>query len=112
MTDSSMQDIIDDVEKELLQSIINNIKENHMTEEEARELAQEFLSLLPIEDKQDLLAKLLKLSKEHVEVKSVYLKYAKPYEEEDRQRKLTLMSQHIKDGNIEHALNVAKGVAN
>jgi len=39
----------------------------------------------------------------------MYLKYAKPIEEEDRQRKLTMMSEHIKNGRIEHALAVAKG---
>ena len=104
-----MQTITADVEKELLDSIIKNLDEKRMTEEEARELAKEFLSLLPLQDKKDLLAKLYKLSKEHVEAKGIYLKYAKPYEEEDRLKKIALMSEHIKNGQIEHAINVAKG---
>jgi hypothetical protein len=109
MDDSSMQSLTADVEKELLDSIIKNLDEKRMTEDEARELAREFISLLPMQDKKDLLDKLYKLSKEHVEAKGVYLKYAKPYEEEDRLKKIALMSEHIKNGQIEHAITVAKG---
>ena len=112
MADPAMQSIVTDVEKELLQAIITNLKAELLTEEQAQQLAKEFLALLPMEDKRDLLDKLFKLSKSHVEAKGVYLKYAKPFEEEDRQNKLTLMSQHIQDGKIEHAINVAKGVPN
>ncbi|MBA3724040.1 MAG: hypothetical protein H0W89_04080 [Candidatus Levybacteria bacterium] len=112
MADPAMQSIVTDVEKELLEAIITNLKAELLTEDQAQQLAKEFLALLPMEDKRDLLDKLYKLSKAHVEAKGVYLKYAKPFEEEDRQRKLTLMSQHIQDGKIEHAINVAKGVAN
>jgi hypothetical protein len=112
MSDSSMQALVSDVEKELLQVIIDHMKDNSMTEEQARTVAQEFLALLPMHDKKDLLTKLYDFSQKHVETKSLYLKYAKPYEEEERQRKLTLMSEHIKNGQIEHALTVAKGEAN
>jgi uncharacterized membrane-anchored protein YjiN (DUF445 family) len=112
MPDPTMQAIVTDVEKELLQAIIANLKDNRLTEEQARELAREFLALLPMQDKKDLLDKLFNFSKKHVEAKGVYLKYAKPYEEEERQRKLALMSEHIQNGNIDHALNVAKGVTN
>lgn len=105
----SMDDIVNDVEKEILKSIMDNLNQERMTQEQARAFAKEFLALLPIQDKKDLLDKLYKLSKEHVEAKDVYLKYAKPYEEEERMRKLTLMSKHIQNGEIDHALNVAKG---
>ena len=108
MADESMQAIVDDVEKEILKAIMDNLNEERMTEEQARAFAKEFLALLPIQDKRDLLDKLYKLSKEHVEAKGVYLKYAKPYEEEERMRKLTLMSEHIKNGQIDHALSVAR----
>jgi hypothetical protein len=110
MADSSMQAVVTDVEKELLLAIIKNLKEDRMTEEQGRQLAREFLTLLPIQDQKDLLEKLYTFSKSHVEAKGVYLKYAKPYEEADRLKKIELMSQHIKNGNIDHALNVAKGV--
>lgn len=109
MSDSSMQTIVTDVERELLQVIVTHLKDNSMTEEQARVVSQEFLALLPMNDKKDLLSKLYNFSQKHVETKGIYLKYAKPYEEEERQRKLALMSEHIKNGQIEHALTVAKG---
>lgn len=109
MADQSMQTITTDVEKDLLQAIIDNLKKNSIKIDEARKLAREFLALLPMQDKKDLMEKLYKFSQDHTETKSIYLKYAKPYEEEERQRKLTLMSEHIKNGEIEHALTVAKG---
>jgi hypothetical protein len=108
MADQSMQTITTDIEKDLLDIIIQNLEENKIDSEEAKKVAQEFLSLLPLQDKKDLLEKLNKLSKDHFETKGLFLKYAKPYEEEERQRKLTLMSQHIQNGQIEHALAVAR----
>lgn len=109
MDDQTMQTITTDVEKDLLAAIIENLKKNSLQVEQARELAREFLALLPMEDKRDLLDKLYKFSQEHAETKDLYLKYAKPLEEEDRQKKLALMSEHIKNGQIEHAIAVAKG---
>src|ERR1700722_9607950 len=97
MVDQPMQTLIDDVEKELLDEIINNLDQATITVEEAQRVAQEFLTLLPMQDKKDLLDKLYKLSRDHTETKELYLKYAKPIEEEDRQKKLTLMSEHIKN---------------
>lgn len=104
-----MQAIVTDVEKELLLSIIKNIKEQRLTEEQGRKLAKEFLSLLPMRDKEDLLSKLLSFSQKHVEAKQAYIKVAKPHEEEERLKKLEMMSQHIQNGNIEHAITIAKG---
>ncbi len=109
MADQLMQTLTEDVEKELLDEIIRNLDQATITVEEAQLVAQEFLTLLPMQDKKDLLEKLYKLSRDHTETKELYLKYAKPIEEEDRQQKLALMSEHIKNGNIEHALAVAKG---
>lgn len=109
MPDQTMQAIVTDVEKELMLAIIANMKADRLSEVQARQLAREFLTLLPMQDKHDLMDKLYKFSKTHVEAKGVYLKYAKPFEEEDRLKKLELMSQHIQDGNIEHAITVAKG---
>ena len=104
-----MQTITKDIEKELLSIIIDNLKQAKMTVEQARSLSREFLALLPLQDKKDLLEKLYKFEVKHGVTKSLYLKFAVPIEEEERQKKLTLMSQHIQNGQIEHALAVAKG---
>lgn len=109
MVDQSIQTMTTDVERDLLNVIIQNLKQNRIDIEEAKKLAKEFLSFLPMQDQKDLLEKLYKLSQDHVETKGMYLKYAKPYEEDEREKKLALMSEHIKKGQIEHALTVAKG---
>ena len=109
MQDQSLQAIVTDVEKELLLSIVRNIKDKRLTEQAGRRLAREFLDLLPMQDKEDLLQKLLLFSKKHVEAKQAYVKVAKPYEEEAQLKKIDMISQHIQAGNIEHAITVAKG---
>jgi len=108
MADQSIQTITTNVENDLLEIIIQNTEQNKIDPDEARKVAKEFLSFLPLQDQQDLLEKLNKLSRDHGETKSLYLKYAKPYEEEERHRKLSLMSEHLKNGNIENAIAVAK----
>jgi hypothetical protein len=112
MADQSMQNVTTDVEEELLNIIIENLDKANMTVEEAQSTAREFLSLLPLQDQKDLLEKLYKLGQDHTSTKVMYLKYAKPIEEEERHRKLALMSEHIKNGQIEHAIAVAKGETN
>lgn len=108
----ALQDEVVDVEKELLQEIINRLNQNKMSSEDAQKVAKEFLSLLPIHDQKDLLAKLYQLSKANQGMQGVYLKFAQPYEENEKQRKLSLMSQHLHQGKIEEALSVAKGEPN
>src|SRR3989344_6531744 len=98
-----------EVEKDLLLEIVKNLDQNKITPDQAQLQAKEFLALLPIQDKKDLLDKLYKLSQTNLETKGVYLNYARSYDEEERHKKLELMSQHIKKGEIEHALTVAKG---
>lgn len=109
MADQSIQTITTDVENELFDEIVRNLDQATITAEEAQSVAKEFLTLLPLQDKKDLLDKLYKLSLDHGETKELYLKFAKPIEEADRLKKLELMSQHIKNGQIENALAVAKG---
>jgi hypothetical protein len=109
MPDQSMQAVTTDVEKELFDEIIRNLEQATITVEEAQAVAREFLALLPMQDKKDLLEKLYKLGMKHAETKELYLKFAKPIENEEKQKKLDLMSQHIKSGQIEHAIAVAKG---
>lgn len=106
---SDLDSVVKQVEKELLLEIVKNLDGNKITPVQAQLQAKEFLSLLPIQDKKDLLDKLYKLSQTNLETKGVYLNYARSMDEEERHKKLELMSQHIQKGEIEHALNVAKG---
>jgi len=112
MADDATKALLEQIEKDLLSAIVENIKEEKMTPEQAEKTAKEFLALLPIEDKHDLLVKLGKFSAGHVEGKSLFIKYAAPIEEEERQKKLASMTEHLRNGQIESAIAVAKGGTN
>src|SRR5260221_12765852 len=101
MADKSMQAITKDIENDLLDIIVQNLREHKLKVEQAKQLAQEFLALLPLQDKKDLLEKLYKLELKHNEIKTIYLEYSKQIEEEDRLKKLDLMSQNIKNDAIQ-----------
>ena len=104
-----LQNEVVDIEKELLDIIIRRLDQNNISEEDAEKLAGEFLDLLPVNDQKDLLEKLRVLSEHNPVVKGIYIEYFKPEEASETQKKLTLMSQHLHQGNIEQALAVVKG---
>lgn len=108
-TSDMLPQLLTSVEKDLLQHIITNLRDRRMNVGEAQKLAHEFLSLLPMADKEDLLQKLNTLGQTYVSAREVYAQYAAPHEEEKRQKLLTAMREHIKSGNIEQAIAVAKG---
>jgi hypothetical protein len=101
--------LVTEVEKKLLDHIIENVEKQRLKPEEAQKLAQDFLALLPMRDKEDLLTKLHTLSEKYHEAQSVYVEYAREDEEAKRQALLHQMSHHIKAGDIEAAIAVAKG---
>lgn len=107
--EQSLKKLIEEVEKDLLAHIYANLKANEITAEQAQKLAQDFLKLLPFEDKEDLLEKLNTLGKQYREAQEVYVKLGIPLEEQERQQKLDLMHKYIVTGELEKALQVAKG---
>ncbi len=109
---TELQNEVVDIEKELLGEIMKRLDQESMSEEDAGNLAAEFLELLPVKDQTDLLKKLQILSENNPAAKGIYIEYNKPYEADETQKKLALMSQHIHQGKIEEALAVAKGGKN
>lgn len=110
MSDQDMQMLVQVVERDLLAHIVENLKARAISKEEAQKLAQDFLKLLPPHDKKDLLEKLKKLSAMHPTALATYYDMAIASYENERDRALHEMAAHIKQGNIEQALTVAKGV--
>jgi len=104
-----MQELVDTVERDLLAHIYTNLKENKLSGVAAQQLAQEFLSLLPFKDKKDLVDKLSSLGQKYPEARQTYVNLGIPLEEQQRQERLDQMRQHIQSGDIEKALEVAKG---
>lgn len=105
----ALQSFVENVERDLLTVIQEHLSKGTLPLEKAQEVAREFLAVLPVHDKAELLMKLSDLGKKYAEAQAVYLKYAAPEDESMRQTRLTAMSGHIKEGRIEEALKVAKG---
>ncbi len=108
-TTQDLAQFLTDVERSLLEHITTSLQQRKMTQEEAQQLARDFLSLLPPKDKEDLLNKLHTLSTKYDEANAVYLEYARKDEEQKRDYLLHQMSMHIKNGEIEKAIAIAKG---
>lgn len=104
----NLDKFVDEVERDLLSHIYANLKAQEINSQEAQKIAQDFLKLLPFKDKKDLLDKLNTLGHEYRTAQEVYVKYGEEFEEQERQRKLNLMRMHIKSGEINKALEVAK----
>lgn len=108
-TNQDLPQLIESIEGELMDHIITNMEHRQLSLEEAHELAKDFLAQLPAKDKEELLTKLRSLGDEFPTAKEVYVDVAAPFEEEKRQKTLELMRAHIKNGEIEKAIAVAKG---
>lgn len=109
-TNQDVQTLFNALEKDLLDQIISNMQHRKLSTDDAQKLAQGFLSLLPASDKKDLLKKLNALAAKYPQAKETYVKYAVANEKEEKEKALQEMSLHIKSGNIEQAISVAKGV--
>lgn len=107
--DESVEKLVSNVERELLFHIIKNMKQRKISIAEAHHLAKDFMNILPVKDKEDLLNKLKKLSRRYPEASELYVKYIIPHEEEKREQLLNTMRSHIQNGDIEKAIDVVKG---
>lgn len=103
-----IQQDVQAVEKELTDIIVRYLKENKMDMPTAQKLAADFLAVLPIHNRVELLEKLKNLSDKYKEVKPIYAHTLEKVTEESDTQKLNAMRDHIKQGNIEEAITAAK----
>jgi hypothetical protein len=106
---SNLSDLIKQVEQDLLDEILEGLKNSKIPLPEAEKLAHDFLELLPFKDKQDLLNKLQEFSDEYPETNGVYVKYLSNEKKEEGKETLKKMRDFIKTGDIGKAIAVAKG---
>ncbi len=106
-----MQELVDQIERDLLAHIYTNLKENKLSGIAAQSLAKEFLALLPFKDKKDLVEKLSNLGQKYPEARETYVNLGIPIEEQERQDRLEQMRVHISSGDLDKAIEVAKGGA-
>lgn len=105
-----LKEYLENVERDLLLDIILNMRYRRITVGEAEKLARDFLAVLPVKDRHDLLEKLKGLSGKYQEARDVYVKYATEEHEEEKNKAVDIIAGHIKSGEIEKAIDVAKGV--
>ncbi len=103
-----IQQEVEAVKKELTDLIIQHLKENKMEADKARELGSDFLDILPIENHQDLLNKLKELGQKYPEAQSVYVERLGQAINQQTEQALNGMRDAIAQGNIDHAIHVAK----
>ncbi len=105
-----LQEEIKQVEKELVERIVEHLKVNKIAVEIARQQAKDFLALLPIEDQRDLLNKLKGLGDKYEEAKEVYAAELGKVNEIVRVRTLEQMRAYIQQGNLDAAIAAAKSI--
>ena len=99
---------VEAVKKELVELIIQHLRENKMEADKARELGSEFLAILPIENHQDLLNKLKQLGQKYPQAQQLYVQRLAETTNQQTEQALNTMRDAIKQGNIDHAITVAK----
>ncbi|OGH38962.1 MAG: hypothetical protein A3B44_03605 [Candidatus Levybacteria bacterium RIFCSPLOWO2_01_FULL_38_21] len=103
-----IQQEVEEVKKELVELIIKHLREKKIPVDKAKKLAEAFLKILPINDQQDLLDKLKNLGVDYQEAKEIYVDELKKISEERRDQTLSQMRDHIKQGNIDKAIEAAR----
>lgn len=96
------------VERELLYYIILDMKDSKLTQKQAQYVAQDYLSVLPIKDSDDLIQKLRILATRSSEAWKTFLKIGAPYIEKKRNELLTSISQTLRNGDVVAALALTK----
>lgn len=107
--DYEIQKLTSDVQRDLLFELIMSMRHKLITVGGARRLAKDFLALFPFATKEEIIEKMKNLSEKYPEARAVYLKYAVPHQNQIEKEMLDKISQHIQNGNIDGALNIAKG---
>ena len=109
MDPNDINSITLEVEKDLVAEIIEKLKENKLSPEDSKSLAKEFLSHLPPRDLPTLVDVLRNLTNKYQSVREVYAKYYALEGDMQDAAKIHAMATHINNGNIEQAIEVAKG---
>lgn len=99
---------VERIEKELLIIITTHLQEKKISQDEAQKLAQDFLKILPVKDKFDLLQKLKLLAGTYEEAKPLYIIEKNKVFQEGKEKILTEVSHLIKNGGIEQATTLIK----
>ena len=101
---------VEQVKKELVELIIVHLRENKIDVDKSRQLAADFLAVLPITDWQDLLNKLKTLGQKYKEAQELYVEEFRKVSDQKRNDALNSMRKCILQGNMDEAITVAKSL--
>lgn len=103
-----LQEEVKKIEEELLALITKHLEENKIEVDKAQQLARDFLAILPVTDRAELLQKLKDLSGQYDEVKTLYIQEMSKVDEMKKDEVLNHMRTAIQGGQIEQAIDIAK----
>ena len=101
-----LKEKINQIEKEYLQIIIDNLKNGRLKLEEAKTNTKEFLSLIPFSSFDDFKKKISGFVLKYPLYQKIYLSIFKIEEEEKTKQLLNRMQSFIKENKIDEALKV------
>lgn len=107
-TSSDVDQLLEQVEGELLDEMLSNLENDRLDADHARQLAGDFLAILPVKDKVELLKRLKVLSGKYAEVRDIYIKYEEEEVDQDKKIRLDKIADLIKRKDIDGAIRVAK----
>lgn len=102
--DTRLQQYILQIEESLLDQIIADLREGKMILGEAKYLAKDFLALLPVKSKEELLDKLYNLKQTYPQARKVFGNYFQRFEEEKTAQRLAILRRSMQQKDYEHAL--------
>jgi len=105
-----IQEEVEAVKRELIELIIKHLRKGRLPVKKAQKLAEDFLKVLPIKDQKDLLDKLKNLGANYQEARQIYIDELTKISEQKRNETLSQMRDHIREGNIDKAVEAAKSL--
>lgn len=108
LTYQSQTQVISDMKRDLLFHIIQALKEERITLQDAQYESQAFLRVLHTKTLQELFQKMKKLSEMYWEIRTVFIKHANEYYERQKQQALQLANEYIQSLQLQQAVTVLK----
>lgn len=105
----TLEQLVRDIKQDLLVEVIVDMKKTELSLDQARQLAKDFLGILPPVNKEELIQKLGSLGKLYKEVRTIFIKYAKLFDEEKRTYLREQAHRFLEKRNISYALLAVKG---
>ena len=104
-----LEKLTQDVKRDVMYFVISDMRKQQLSMSQAREIAKDLLAIFPVESFTELMDKLRILGDIYMEVRAVFIKYAKVYYEKQKAYVLGNISELLAKEDIDGALNLVKG---